>query len=246
MIASSHKVSSTHPSYSARCSSTFIAKPATVHVLLTELSTRLGVEWNLVAKTLEPIRSKLEPEYRLLNEKIDSFRHGLELAVDDPASFAANLSTWLQELDGHWSATLMSKVPNNNRDALKPLLEARQYLQVAKELVPVLAGGTLLGAGAPEPASTSVPWPTTWIERLQPAFLSRRQTHPVQSPDPIDVLSPEEARGLQSLILAVIYIAVYWMLNADGFGNSLADVAILFITSFGLDLSAEGILKLKK
>src|SRR6266496_1220850 len=224
----------------------FYSEARDVRVLLTELSTRLGVEWNLVAKTLEPIRSKLESEYGLLDQKIDSFQRRLELAVDDPASFAANLSTWLQELDEHWSATLMSKVPNNNRDALKPLLEARQYLQLAKQLVPVLGGGTLLGAGAPEPASTSVPWPTTWVERLQPAFLGRRRAHPIESPDPIDVLSPEQARGLQSLILAVIYIAVYWMLNADGFGNSLADVAILFITSFGLDLSAEGIFKLKK
>ena len=195
---------------------------------------------------MNPFGQSWSLRYRLLNEKIDSFRHGLELAVDDPESFAENLSTGLQELDEQWSATLMSKVPNNSRDTLKPLLDARQYVQLANRLVPALAGGTLLDAGAAEPALTPVPWPTTWIERLQPAFLGRRRAHSVESPDPIELLSPEQARGLQSLILAVIYIAVYWMLNADGFGNSLADVAILFITSFGLDLSAEGILQLKK
>jgi hypothetical protein len=48
------------------------------------------------------------------------------------------------------------------------------------------------------------------------------------------------------VLLAVVYIAVYWMLNADGFGTSIKDLATLFVTSFGLDLSAEGILKLKK
>jgi hypothetical protein len=84
------------------------------------------------------------------------------------------------------------------------------------------------------------------IERVLPPVAERPDAVPPESPDPVVALTPGDARLLQSVLLAVVYIAVYWMLNADGFGTSIKDLAMLFVTSFGLDLSAEGILKLKK
>jgi len=226
----------------------FHAEARDVRVLFSELSTRLGFEWNLIAKVLEPIRPKLQPQHNLLADAIASFRRDLEQAVDGPAPFAAMLEKRFEELDMDWRATLIAKAPSTtpaaNLTALKALADARQYLQLANGLV--TAFGSLLGGDAVVREVGIVPWLTMSMERLPPPAFDRPQTRQPETPDPVEALTPGEARFLQSVLLAAIYIAVYWMLNADGFGNSMTDLAILFVTSFGLDLSAEGILKLKK
>jgi hypothetical protein len=227
----------------------FHAEARDARVLLSELSTRLAFEWNLITKAVEPIRSKLQPEYDLLAEAILSFQRDLEHAADDPEPFKGTLQKRLEKLDTLWRATLISKAPPTTAadklTALKALNDTRQYLQLARDLVSAF-GGVLLSASAVARESGPVPWPTTSMEWLLPPAFDRPQTLRPESPDPVETLTPEKARFLQSAILAVIYIAVYWMLNADGFGSSMTDVAMLFITSFALDLSVEGILKLKK
>ena len=65
-------------------------------------------------------------------------------------------------------------------------------------------------------------------------------------PAPEEALTVRQAKGLQSAILAGLYIAVYWTLNSDTFGAQLSEVGTLLVTSFGLDLSVEGLLTLKK
>ena len=65
-------------------------------------------------------------------------------------------------------------------------------------------------------------------------------------PAPQEALTVHQARGLQSAVLAGLYIAVYWTLNADTFGAQLSEVGTLLVTSFGFDLGVEGLLKLKK
>jgi hypothetical protein len=222
----------------------FHAEVRDARVLFSELATRIGFEWNLIAKAVEPIRGKLKPDYDILGKAVDSFQRDLEHSGDDPAPFAAALEERLKDLDTHWRTTFVLKVPADKQAALKTLADSAQYLQLANALV--LTFGNLLGDDTVMRESGVVPWLTKSMERLLPPAFDRPQIPQPETPVPVEALTPSEARFLQSVLLAAIYIAVYWMLNADGFGSSMTDVATLFVTSFGLDLSAEGILKLKK
>lgn len=222
----------------------FHVEASDARALLTELSTRLGFEWNLIAKAVEPVRSKLQPQYDLLAAAIASFQPDLRQAVDDPALFSATMQNRLDELDTHWRATLLPQItPAEKRPKLEALANERQYLQLANALPGAL--GTLLEETAAVRTGVA-PWLTLPTERLTAAGVEHAPAQRPNTPEPVEPLTPGEARFLQSVLLAVIYIAVYWILNADEFGNSMKDVAMLFITSFGLDLSVEGILKLKK
>jgi hypothetical protein len=226
----------------------FNAEFRDARILFGELSTRLGFEWNLIAKAVEPIRPKLQPQDDLLADAITAFQRDLQQAADDPKAFAATLEKRLEELDTHWRAALIAKAPPTMQAeklvALKALADSRQYLQLATALVAASSG--FLGGEVVAAESGVVPWLTMSIERALPAAVERPDAVTPESPDPVVALTPGDARLLQSVLLAVVYIAVYWMLNADGFGTSIKDLATLFVTSFGLDLSAEGILKLKK
>jgi hypothetical protein len=217
-------------------------------VLLSELSTRLEFEWNAIAKVLESVRPKLLPEYNQLADSIMAFQRELERAADDPDAFKAALPKRLQELDAVWRAVLIGKLPATTHPdkikALTSLADSHQYPQLARELVGVFS--TFLGAAPTGRDVLEAPWLTKSIDALQPPAAQSVPVNAATTPEPADPLTPTEARLFQSVILAMIYVAVYWVLNADGFGNSIADIAAIFVTSFGVDLSADTIMKLKK
>jgi hypothetical protein len=59
---------------------------------------------------------------------------------------------------------------------------------------------------------------------------------------PIASISAGRARFIQSLLLAVLYILIYWMLSADTFGEKWSEPATLLGTSFFIDITAAGLL----
>jgi hypothetical protein len=225
----------------------FNAEAHDTHFLFKELATRLRLEWSLIAKALESIRDAL-PNYGSLEQEIEAFARGLEQAVNDPPAFVGSLYDKLAKLDQQWRETLVSPVTTPN-ETLKKLAKERQYLQLAEALAqpqpPV--GGPLLGAEETTPPSAGAPWLILSTARPLP----RTPAQPVESvaaqmPEPAAILTPAEARKIQSVLLALLYIVLYWALYGEDFGNSIKDVATLFITSLALDLSVEGLLKLKK
>jgi hypothetical protein len=54
---------------------------------------------------------------------------------------------------------------------------------------------------------------------------------------PIASISAGRARFIQSLLLAVLYILIYWMLSADTFGEKWSEPATLLGTSFFIDIN---------
>ncbi|MBI4610981.1 MAG: hypothetical protein HY726_18470 [Candidatus Rokubacteria bacterium] len=212
---------------------------------LAELSARLEAEWALIDQALGPVRGQLTPGYPALTAAAVAFRKELEGAADNPAALEAALTTRLQELDGHWRQGLLEEAPAAARPNLLPLYQKREFLQLAQEVVKVMPGALL---GPAQPALVSGPWVSLAAAAPVAAadIMGSAAPGALAVPAPLEALTVHQARKLQSAVLAGLYIAVYWALNADTFGAQLSEVGTLLVTSFGLDLGVEGLLKLKK
>ncbi len=213
---------------------------------LTELSATLEAEWALINQALEPVRGKLTGTYPALAESLVTFRKELEGAADNPLALELVLTTRLQVLHTHWKEGLLRQAPEANSQALMTLYQNREFLQLAQEVVSLIPG-TLLG-GQAQPPLLSSPWVSLAATAPMEAadVVGSAVPGALAVPAPREILTVHQARGLQSAILAGIFIAMYWTLNADTFGAQLSDVGTLFVWSFGLDLSVEALLKLKK
>ena len=213
---------------------------------LAELAARLEAEWALIDQALRPVRGQLTEAYPVLAAAVVAFRTELEGAADNPAALEAVLTARLQDLDTHWRQGLLEQAPAAARPNLLPLYQKREFLQLAQAVVPVIPGA-LLG-GQPQPAILSGPWvPLAAAAPVAAAdIVGSAAPGALAVPAPQEALTVHQARGLQSAVLAGLYIAVYWTLNADTFGAQLSEVGTLLVTSFGFDLGVEGLLKLKK
>jgi hypothetical protein len=212
---------------------------------LAELAARLDAEWAQIEQALAPVQAQLQAPFHALAAAVAACRRDLETAADDPAPLARTLPARLQALGTHWRAGLLGQAPAPARPRLLPLYEKAEFVALAQGVAAAFGNAPL---GGPTASVAPTPWPATAAAGpLAPAELTPSAA-PAGSvlPAPVEVLTVREARFLQSALLAVLYIGVYWGLNADTFGAQLSDVATLLLTSFGLDLGVDGLLKLKK
>ena len=212
---------------------------------LAELSARIETEWALVDQALRPVRGRLTPAYQALAATVAAFWKEIEGAADDPAALEAVLTVRLQDLDAHWSQGLLEQAPTSARPNLQPIYQKREFLQLAQAIVPTIPG--ILLSGQP-PVLANALWTPLAVAAPGAAadIVGSAAPGALAVPAQLEALTVHQARGLQSAILAGLYIAVYWTLNADTFGAQLSEVGTLLVTSFGLDLGVDGLLKLKK
>jgi hypothetical protein len=215
------------------------------HNRFAELSARLQAEWALIEQVVAPVRGKLTPAYAALAAALADFCKELEGAADDPAALESELVARLQALDTHWREGLLNQVAPAARPRATPLYEKREFLHLAQAVIQAMPNVVL---NATQPTYVSGGW-------VAAAGASRQGTADIVGsaapgarsvPAPQEALTVHQARGLQSAVLAALYAGVYWALNADTFGAQLSEVGTLLVTSFGLDLGVEGLLKLKK
>jgi hypothetical protein len=210
---------------------------------LRELASRLESEWAQINQAVQPVRPRL-PAFDALATLIAAFGQDVEAAADNPAGLTKGLSDRLRELHGHWNEALVKPAPQAAQTNLKTLADQREYLKLAQELVKSF-GNVPLGGAAQTLAS--VVWSVIAGSPLVAAETAPSATPGARAlPAPAETPSADSPRFVQSIILGGLYIAVYWLLNADTFGTQLSDLATLLVTSFGLDLGVEALLRLKK
>jgi hypothetical protein len=211
---------------------------------LGELASRLESEWALIKQTVEPARVRLLPALDTLTASIATFARDVEGAADNPGGLATGLSDRLRQLHGYWLDAMVKPAPQGAQQALKAIADRRDYLNLAQELVKSF-GNVPLGWTAQ--TLTGVAWRMMTGTPLVAAETAPSATPGVRAlPAPAETPSAGSPRFAQSVILGGLYIAVYWLLNADTFGTQLSDLATLLVTSFGLDLGVEALLSLKK
>jgi hypothetical protein len=210
---------------------------------LAELAGRLDSEWALINQAVEPVRPRLQPAFGALAPAVVAFRKDVEAAADDPGAFAKSLTDRLQDLQGRWQEAIVKPAPAN-QPALTTLGNQREFLKLAHDLVRSFPNVPL---GGPLSTAVSVAWSMVTGTSLAAAETPPSATPGARAlPAPVETPSIASPRFFQSVVLGGLYIAIYWLLNADTFGTQLSDLATLLVTSFGLDLGVEALLRLKK
>jgi hypothetical protein len=209
--------------------------------LLQELANRLETEWALVKRELRSVNTQT-PAFAGLERAIAALSKVITGAADNPGTFAAELPKRLSELDRLWETGILELVEQAKRQLLKAHLQNREYLQLARAVATTVAVPLLGPAGQPPPIPVGV-W-NQLPDSATNAPLSRAVGGVLHSfmPTPVVYMTAGRAKFLQSVLLALLYIAIYWMASADTFGEKWSEAAMLLGSSFFIDITAGGLL----
>jgi hypothetical protein len=213
--------------------------------LLQELRNRLDAEWALVKRELRAVKTQT-PAFAELEGAIAVLSKAIAGAADDPRGFASDLSERLAELDRVWESGVLELAEPAKRPPLKVHLQNREYLQLARAVAATVAV-PLLGAAAQAAPIPVVAW-NQLPDAVTATGLPRAGAGaaPSMMPVPVTHMTGARARFLQSVLLALLYIAIYWMISADSFGEKWSEPAVLLGSSFMIDLTAGGLLAVLK
>ncbi|MEO7135108.1 MAG: hypothetical protein ABI024_12915, partial [Vicinamibacterales bacterium] len=214
-----------------------------VRNLLQEVANRLETEWGLVKRELRSLNTQT-PAFAELEAAIASLVKLLGSVADGPRTFAQELSKRLSALDTQWETGVLNLVADEaKRQPLHVHLQSREYVQLARGVANAAIVPLLSRTATPPPIPVGV-----WAQLPDTATgvglprLAGSGGASILVASPIAYISASRAKFLQSLLLAALYILIYWMLSADTFGEKWSEPATLLGTSFFIDITAAGLL----
>lgn len=213
-----------------------------VHLILQELWNRLETEWNLVKEAVKGVRPILTGAFDDLEKSVTGMKSWLLDAVEDPPAFLAEMPERLQTIDNQWQAAILEPLAPEQREALKTQLADRLYLEAARAMAKLAAPDRLLKIkGGALPAGR---WTILEEAPMEALPFSPPQVGSVMPPRPKPLVGAtvSKAKFLQVCILGFFYATIYWMINKESFGQSWSEPAVLLVSSFLIDLTADGLI----